>query len=166
MRTLQSAEAVDLAARLLDAAGSPPDESRYVAEVLVRANLAGHDSHGIIRLPQYIDNIRSGGLTPGAPISVVRETRATAVLDGHRGWGPVIARRAMQLAIEKARAAGTGTVVVRGSQHIGRVGEYPTMAAAENLIGQAYVNSYAGGAMVVPFGGLEGRFAPNPLAFA
>jgi len=166
MRTLAAAEAVDLGSRLLDAAGSPPDESRYVAEVLVRANLAGHDSHGIIRLPQYLDNIRAGGLKPGAPITVVRETRATAVLDGHRGWGPVIARRAMELAIEKARAAGTGTVVVRGSQHIGRVGEYPTMAAAENLIGQAFVNSYAGGAMVVPWGGAQGRFAPNPLAFA
>ncbi len=166
MRAMPSAEALDLAARLLNAAGSPPDESGYVAEVLVRANLAGHDSHGIIRLPQYIDNIRSGGLKPGAPITLVRETRATAVLDGNRGWGPVIARRAMTLAMEKARAAGTGTVVVRGSQHIGRVGEYPSLAAAENLIGQAFVNSYAGGATVVPFGGMQGRFAPNPIAFA
>ena len=166
MRILPPAAALQLAARLLDAAGSPPDKSRYVAEVLVRANLAGHDSHGILRLPQYVDAIRAGALQPGAPITVVRETRATAVLDGHRGWGPVTARRAMQLAIEKARAVGTGTVVVRGSQHIGRVGEYPTMAAAENLIGLAFVNSYAGGATVVPWGGLQGRFAPNPIAFA
>jgi uncharacterized oxidoreductase len=166
MRTLPAEEARQLAARLLDAAGSPPDESRYVAEVLVRANLAGHDSHGILRLPQYVDAIRAGALRPGAPITVVRETRATAVLDGHRGWGMIIARRAMQLAMEKARAVGTGTVVVRGSQHIGRVGEYPTLAAAENLIGLAFVNSYAGGASVVPWGGLDGRFAPNPIAFA
>ncbi len=166
MRTLPAEEARQLAARLLDAAGSPPDESRYVAEVLVRANLAGHDSHGILRLPQYVDAIRAGALRPGVPITVVRETRATAVLDGHRGWGMIIARRAMQLAMEKARAVGTGTVVVRGSQHIGRVGEYPTLAAAENLIGLAFVNSYAGGASVVPWGGLDGRFAPNPIAFA
>src|ERR1700687_4187630 len=156
MRVLQTEAALQLAARLLDAAGSPPDESRYVAEVLVRANLAGHDSHGILRVPQYVDNIRAGSVRPGAPITVVRETRATAVLDGNRGWGPVTARRAMQLAIEKARAVGTGTVVVRGSQHVGRVGEYPTMAAAENLIGLAFVNSYAGGASVVPWGGLQG----------
>ena len=166
MRLLPTDEALALAARLLDAAGSPPDESRYVAEVLVRANLAGHDSHGILRLPQYVNAIRAGGLRPGAPMTVVRETRATAVLDGNRGWGPVAARRAMQLAIEKARAVGTGTVVVRGCQHVGRVGEYPTMAAAENLIGLAFVNSYAGGGTVVPWGGLQGRFAPNPIAFA
>jgi hydroxycarboxylate dehydrogenase B len=166
MRVLQPEEAMALGARMLEAAGSPPDESRYVTEVLVRANLAGHDSHGIIRLPQYIDNVRSGGLKPGAPITVVRETRATAVIDGNRGWGPVTARHAMALAIEKARAAGTGTVAVRGSQHIGRVGEYPTMAASQGLMGLAFVNSYAGGASVVPFGGLQGRFAPNPIAFA
>jgi len=166
MRVLPTEEALDLAARLLEAAGSPPDESRYVAEVLVRANLAGHDSHGILRVPQYVDNIRAGSVRPGAAITVVRETRATAVLDGNRGWGPVTARRAMQLAMEKARSVGTGTVVVRGSQHVGRVGEYPSMAAAENLIGLAFVNSYAGGATVVPFGGLQGRFAPNPIAFA
>jgi len=166
MRVLPNEEALDLAARLLEAAGSPPNESRYVAEVLVRANLAGHDSHGILRVPQYVDNIRAGSVRPGAAITVVRETRATAVLDGNRGWGPVTARRAMQLAMEKARSVGTGTVVVRGSQHVGRVGEYPSMAAAENLIGLAFVNSYAGGATVVPFGGLQGGFAPNPIAFA
>jgi len=166
MRVLRSEEALELAARLLDAAGSPPDESRYVAEVLVRANLAGHDSHGILRVPQYVDAIRAGGLRPGAPITVVRETRAAAVLEGNRGWGPVTARRAMLLAMEKARAVGTGTVVVRGCQHVGRVGEYPTMAAAENLIGLAFVNSYAGGGTVVPFGGRQGRLAPNPIAFA
>src|ERR1700681_3558670 len=117
MRVLQTEEALALAARLLDAAGSPPDESRYVAEVLVRANLAGHDSHGIMRLPQYVDAIRAGTLRPGAPITVERETRATAVLNGNRGWGPSVARRAMQLAIEKARAVGIGTVTVRGGQH-------------------------------------------------
>jgi hydroxycarboxylate dehydrogenase B len=166
MRVVQAEEALQLAARLLDAAGSPAEESRYVAGVLVRANLAGHDSHGILRLPQYVEAIRGGALRPGAPITVERETRAAAVLDGHRGWGPIVARRAMQLAIEKAHAVGTGTVAVRGSQHVGRVGEYPTMAAAENMIGIAFVNSYGGGATVVPWGGIEGRFAPNPIAFA
>src|SRR2546421_2592640 len=129
MRVLRTDEALQLAARLLDAAGSPPEESRYVAEVLVRANLAGHDSHGILRLPQYVDAIRAGGLRPGAPITVVRETRATAVLDGNRGWGPVTARPAMRLALGKARAVGTGTRGGRGRPPIGRLGGYPTMAA-------------------------------------
>src|SRR5260370_32326515 len=98
MRVLQADEALALAARILDAAGSPPQESRDVAEVLVRANLAGHDSHGILRLPQYVEAIQAGTLRPGAPITVERETRATAVLEGNHGWGPVVARRAMELA--------------------------------------------------------------------
>jgi uncharacterized oxidoreductase len=166
LRSLPAEQALQLAATILDAAGSPPEESRYVAEVLVRANLAGHDSHGILRLPQYVEAIRAGALRPGAPVTVERETRATAVLEGNHGWGPIVARRAMQLAIEKARAVGTGTVAVRGSQHIGRVGEYPTLAAAENMIGLAFVNSYGGGASVAPWGGTQARFAPNPIAFA
>lgn len=166
MRVLRSEEALQLAADILDAADSPPEESRYVAEVLVRANLAGHDSHGIVRLPQYVDAIRARTLRPGAPITVERETRATAILNGNRGWGPSVARRAMQLAIEKARAVGTGSVAVRGGQHVGRVGEYPTMAAAEGLIGMAFVNSFGYGGAVVPFGGVEARLAPNPIAFA
>jgi uncharacterized oxidoreductase len=167
MRTLSVEQAIDLSVRILDAAGSPHDESRYVAEVLARANLAGHDSHGILRLPQYVDAIRAGKLHPGAPITLVRETRATAVLDGNLGWGPVIARHAMQLAIEKARAVGTGTVAVRGCQHVGRVGEYPTLAAAENMIGLAFVNAFGSWAVsVVPWGGREARFGPNPIAFA
>src|SRR5712692_3357925 len=145
MKTLPAEAALRLSASILDAAGSPPEESRYVAEVLVRSNLAGHDSHGILRLPQYVEAIQAGTLRPGAPITVERETRATAVLEGNHGWGPVVARRAMELAIEKARAVGTGTVAVRGSQHIGRVGEYPSNAAAENMIGMAFVNSYGGG---------------------
>jgi LDH2 family malate/lactate/ureidoglycolate dehydrogenase len=166
VRTLPAEAARQLSASILEAAGSPPQESRDVAEVLVRSNLAGHDSHGILRLPQYVEAIQAGTLRPGAPITVERETRATAVLEGNHGWGPVVARRAMELAIEKARAVGTGTVAVRGSQHIGRVGEYPSIAAAENMIGLAFVNSYGGGAMVVPWGGREARLAPNPISFA
>jgi uncharacterized oxidoreductase len=154
------------AVRILDAAGSPQDESAVVAETLVRANLAGHDSHGVLRLPQYVTAIREGKLKPGAPLRVVREARAMAVVDGQGGWGPVAARKAMALAMIRARDCSMGTVVARGVQHIGRVGEYVAQAAAENMIGLAFVNSYGGGAAVAPWGGIDGRFAPNPIAFA
>jgi|SRR5688500_714421 LDH2 family malate/lactate/ureidoglycolate dehydrogenase len=72
----------------------------------------------------------------------------------------------MRLAMSKARNCSVGTVVVRGSQHVGRVGEYPAMAASEGMIGLAFVNSHGGGTTVVPWGGIDGRFAPNPMAFA
>src|SRR5688572_4843745 len=131
MRVMSPAELQDLSTRIFDAAGSPHDESAWVAEVLVRSSLFGHDSHGIQRIPQYIKDIGDGSLKPDAPFEIVRETRAMAIVDGHRGWGHVIARKAMELAMQKAREVAIGTVSIRGSNHIGRVGEYPALAAAQ-----------------------------------
>jgi uncharacterized oxidoreductase len=152
---------------LLDAAGSPHEESEIVSDILVKSSLVGHDSHGVLRFPSYVRQIKSGQLKPGAPFELVRETRAMAIVDGHQGWGPVIARRAMEIAMEKARECSVGTVVVRGSQHIGRVGEYPAMAAGQQMVGLAVVNSHGvGEEKVAPWGGLDRRFTPNPIAFA
>ena len=166
MKYLSAAQLQEIGTRILDAAGSPHAESETVCEVLVRANLLGHDSHGVMRIPQYVGEIRSGAIRPGTPIEIERETAASAVIQAHQGWGPVIARQAMRLAIEKARQVAIGTVVVRGSQHVGRVGEYPTMAAAEQMIGMAVVNSYGTTGSVAPWGGAERRLSPNPMAFA
>ena len=166
MKYLTAAQLQDIGTRILDAAGSPPAESETVCEVLVRANLFGHDSHGVMRIPQYVGQIRSGEIRPGTPIEIERETPASAVIQAQQGWGMVIARQAMKLAIEKARQVAIGTVVVRGSQHVGRVGEYPTMAAEERMIGMAVVNSYGTTGSVAPYGGAERRLSPNPIAFA
>ncbi len=166
MKYLTAAQLQEIGARILDAAGSPSAESETVCEILVRANLFGHDSHGVMRIPQYVGEIRSGAIRPGAPVEIERETVASAVLQAHQGWGMVIARQAMQLAIEKARQVAIGTVVVRGSQHVGRVGEYPTMAAEEGMIGMAVVNSYGTSGSVAPWGGAERRLSPNPISFA
>lgn len=156
----------EIGVRILDAAGSPHAESETVCEILVRANLLGHDSHGIMRVPQYVGEIRSGEIRPGTPIEIERETAAAAVIQAEQGWGHVIARKAMQLAIDKARQTAVGTVVVRGSQHVGRVGEYPTMAAEAEMVGMAFVNSYGRTGSVAPWGGAERRLSPNPIAFA
>ena len=164
MKYLTADQLQDICTRILDAAGSPHAESETVCEVLVRANLFGHDSHGVMRIPQYVGQIRSGAIRPGTPIEIERETPASAVIQAHQGWGMVIARQAMHLAIEKARQVAVGTVVVRGSQHVGRVGEYPTMAAEERMIGMAVVNSYGTTGSVAPFGGAERRLSPNPIA--
>src|SRR3954469_21023907 len=99
-----------LAERTIAALGSPPDEATVVAEALARANLAGHDSHGIIRIEQYAKLVQAGDLVPGAPTTVGRETACVAPLDGGWNFGPVVGRRAVELAIRKAAEYGTGTV--------------------------------------------------------
>jgi uncharacterized oxidoreductase len=167
MRYLSAAELQRVGVALFNAAGSPHDESEWVSEVLVRSSLMGHDSHGIMRFPFYVGRIRKGELKPGARFEIERETRAAAVVNGNQGWGPVIARRAMRMAMDKARECSVGTVVVRGCQHVGRVGEYPTLAASEGMIGLACVNSRGiGEESVAPWGGIDRRFTPNPIAFA
>ncbi|GAG07325.1 unnamed protein product, partial [marine sediment metagenome] len=103
MRYMPAAELRRIGTLLLDAAGSPHEESEIVSDVVVRASLVGHDSHGIWRFPSYVERIKSGQLKPGAPFEVERETRAMAVVNGHQGWGPVIAYKSMQMAIAKAR---------------------------------------------------------------
>ena len=167
MRKVTASELQEIGTRLFDAAGSPHEESQLVSNILVRSNLMGHDSHGVIRIVQYLGDIQSKKLFPGAPFEVIHETVSTAVVDGNAGWGQVAAYKAMLLAIEKARQTAVGTVVIRNSQHVGRLGEYPSMAASQQMIGSAFVNSYGGGRdCVVPWGGVDPRLAPNPMAWA
>lgn len=150
----------------VSALGSPPDEAAVVADAIARANVAGHDSHGIIRLEQYAAMVRSGDLIPGGPTTVVREAPCTALLDGGWNFGQVVARRAVDLAMRKAREYGTGTVSVRNSNHLGRLGEYTLLAARDGMICFGTVNNHGRGNLVAPFGGRDGRLATNPLSFA
>jgi len=152
----------DIAAAL----GSPADEAEIIGESLVRANLAGHDSHGIIRLEQYAKMVQSGEIVPGAPLEVVRETACTAVVDGGWNFGQVVARRALDLGIAKAKQYGTGTISVRCSNHLGRLGEYTLLAAEAGMVCFATVNNHGRGNLVAPFGGSDGRLSTNPLSFA
>jgi uncharacterized oxidoreductase len=156
----------DLTVKAVAALGSPPDEAAVVAEALARANLAGHDSHGIIRIEQYAKMVQSGDITPGASTTVVRETPCVALLDGGWNFGPVVARRALETAMRKAREYGTGTVSVRNSNHLGRLGEYTLMAAEAGMTCIATVNNHGRGNLVAPFGGSQGRLATNPISFA
>ncbi len=154
------------AAALVRALGSPEDEAQTVGESLAAANLAGHDSHGIIRLEQYAQMVAAGDLVPGAPTTVVRETACTALLDGGWNFGQVVARRAVELAIRKAREYGTGTVSVRSCNHLGRLGEYSLMAAEAGMVGLGTVNNHGRGNLVAPFGGSDGRLSTDPITFA
>ena len=157
----------ELGIAILNALGSPHERSAWVVETLLRANLAGHDSHGFMRLLQYAEFARAGYIDMSADVATLREMGSTALLDAQRTWGQVAAKVAMERAIEIAARQGISMVALVNSPHIGRLGEYVVMAAQRDMIGSAYVNSQTGGnGNVVPWGGIEGRFTPTPLAFA
>lgn len=148
------------------ALGCRPDDAQVVTEHLVQSNLFGHDSHGVLRMYEYVRAVNEGRVDPSAKPKVVREHACTAVVDAQNGFGQVGAVLATQMAIDKAREHGLASVSLRRASHIGRAGEYTIAMARAGLIGTAYVNSGRMGIQVVPFGGIEGRLGTNPLAFA
>ena len=151
-------------ARLFEAAGAPAEDAREVAAHLVDANLAGHDSHGVLRAPQYLGQIADGLIAPGARSGLERETETTALLRGRWNFGQVVAREAMDLAISKARAAGLGAAVCHEVSHTGRMGAYGEQAARAGLLAIAVVQGR--GRIVAPFGGAAGRLSTNPIVVA
>lgn len=166
MPVLAFEQLLELATALFRAAGASAADAATVGHHLVEANLSGHDSHGVMRLPQYLKAIHSGELQVTEGGTVLSETASTAVVDGGRGFGQTVGKLAMRLAIRKAQSNGLAAVTARNSYHTGRIASYPLMAAAEGLIGIVMVNAGGGGQSVVPFGGLERRLATNPISIA
>lgn len=161
------ADALERAAQsIIEAVGASAEEARVVAAHVVDANLAGHDSHGVQQLPDYVDRVRRGHIVPGAPIEVLRESETTAVVDGNWGFGFVVSEHAMRLAIDKARRYRVAAVTVRRQGHVGRVAWYPLMAAREGFIAMMTADSGRSPKAVAPFGGREARLGTNPVCFA
>jgi hydroxycarboxylate dehydrogenase B len=148
---------------LFEASAVPPDEAEVVARSLVDANLCGHDSHGVIRVVQYLRAIGDGLLKPGAPFRVVRETPVVLVADGGWGLGQVQAHRLLQRLLPRARQAGLAAGTLRDCGHIGRLGEYAEAAAAHGAAFLATVNNHGYARPVAPPGGREARISTNPL---
>jgi len=145
-------------------AGVPKEDAKVCAEVLIAADKRGLDTHGIQRLKLiYIDRIRIGQLNPITNFEIVRETPTTAVVDGHNGMGHVIAKRCMQMAIDKAKKNGLGMVVARNATHFGIAGFYTTMAAEQGCCGMAGCNARPS---VAPTNCVEPLLGTNPLVFA
>jgi hydroxycarboxylate dehydrogenase B len=151
------------AGALFEAGGVPPDEAAVVARSLVDANLCGHDSHGLIRIPQYLRAIADGWLKPGLPLKIVNETPALLVGDGQWGLGQVQAHRLLKMLVPKARQVGVAAGALRQCGHIGRLGEYAEVAAQEQQALFATVNGHGFGQNVAPPGGVAGRIGTNPL---
>ncbi|HEY7602328.1 MAG TPA: Ldh family oxidoreductase [Methylomirabilota bacterium] len=154
-----------LATRIFAALGVPDGDAAWVARLLVRANLRGHDSHGVIRVPQYAGSIRKGDTNPRPAMQVLHETPTTAIVDGDLGLGQVVARRATEVALEKARRQGLAAVGVRRSNHIGRLADYVELAAEQGYVGLIWANAPTAPS-VVPHGGTSRRLSTNPLAVA
>ena len=123
-----------ISADIFSAAGMREDEARIVAKELVEANCAGHDSHGVIRVAQYLDQIAAGDIAPDAEVEIVRETPIIAVLDAHWGFGQVAMSRGVELGLAKAKASGMATIAVHRANHVGRLGSYVEHIARENVV--------------------------------
>ncbi len=141
--------------------GIPKDEAKICSKILITSDKRGIDSHGIGRFkPIYIDRIWAGQINPKTEFEVVRETPATAVVDGHNGMGQVIAHKSMQMAIDKAKKYGMGMVAVRNSNHYGIAGYYPLMAIENDMIGITGTNARPS---IAPTFGIENMLGTNPL---
>ena len=144
----------------------PSAEAEIVTRSMVDANRVGHDSHGVIHLPKYVRELEAGLIQPGAPTETLRESASIAVLDGNWGFGPVIATRAVELAIQKAKQTDISSIAVSRCNEAGRLGGYACLAADAEMIGLLMANDHGGGTCVAPHGGVEGRLSTNPMACA
>jgi hydroxycarboxylate dehydrogenase B len=161
---LHAAELRDLAAGLLRAAGAPTDAAATTADLLVRADLAGHGSHGVRLVGGYCDRCRSGRIDPTSRPTAERDDGSTVVLDARRGLGPVAGMAAVELAVDRARAHGVAVVTMRRSGDLGRLADYVERAAAQGMIAVLAANDSGANQVVAPHGSAEPRLATNPLA--
>ncbi|HEX9843330.1 MAG TPA: Ldh family oxidoreductase [bacterium] len=151
---------------ILIGAGSPEPEAALVAERLLKSNLTGHDSHGIIRLPRYMDWVRQGIIKLGQKVDFLRDNGSTALITGHRGFGQVVASEAMKVAVQRAREYMVAAVGVTDLTHIGRLADYAVMAGSAGMIGMVFTSTGGFSKLVAPFGGAERRMSTNPMAVA
>ena len=144
------------------AAGSAAEEAERVADHLVAANLAGHDSHGIGMVGPYVRSLLADELQLNQRIAVITDTDTLLVVDGNRGMGQTIAYQTMELAIERARQHGVVIIGLRNSHHLGRVGHWAEQAIAAGLASIHFTNVVSR-PLVAPHGGAQGRFGTNPF---
>lgn len=161
MVTIKVANLIDFVADIFEHADSSPEEARRIASYLITANLTGHDSHGVIRVPVYIRWKSMGSIVPNQTPEVVVDTPSLVVVDGKFGYGQTVTPQAVKLGIDKCKKAGLAALALRNSGHLGRVGDWAEMAAAEGLVSIHFVTA-AGSLLVAPFGGVEKRFSTAP----
>jgi uncharacterized oxidoreductase len=165
MRTVPAARLVELTASIMRGGGCGAGEAGTVARRLVESNLAGHDSHGVLRVPKYLEWVRAGWLKPNQSPTLAFESDTIAIVDGNRGFGQVIGEYATRLGIDKAKATGIAMVGLRNCGHLGRLGDWAEMAAEAGQVSLHFLNT-SGAQRVAPYGGSDRRLSTNPLAIA
>jgi uncharacterized oxidoreductase len=163
MPRLDHQQLSEFSERLLISGGMPPDDAKLVAKLLVKADLRGYSGHGVTRIPQYLTFIENKTINLDQKPKVVREGKITAVIDGNHYIGQVVARMAMELAIEKAKEHGAGIVTIRHASHTGRLADYLEMATNVGLIAMGTVS--VGSGTTTLYGGMERITGTNPMAF-
>jgi uncharacterized oxidoreductase len=161
MITLPVPRLIDFVTEIFAHAGSSAEEARRIATYLTTANLTGHDSHGVIRVPVYIRWRKAGNIIPNQTVEIPVDTPSLAVVDGRFGYGQTVGPVAVRIGIEKCKAQGLAAVALRNAGHIGRIGDWAEMAAEAGLVSIHFVNA-AGSVLVAPYGGVERRLSTAP----
>jgi LDH2 family malate/lactate/ureidoglycolate dehydrogenase len=146
------------------AAGIPETDAQKAAELMAASDISGADGHGVFRLPQYIRRIKAGGLNVRPEITVIRHTKATALVDGDNGLGSLVVARAVEEAIALARDNGVGWVGTRNGNHAGAAAVYAAMPLAHDMIGLYFAVGNAN--HLPPWGGIDMLLSTNPIAVA
>lgn len=166
MPLIEAPRLVHFVGQIFQAAGAPAETAHLVAESLVGSDLAGHDSHGVVRVRQYLDSIAAGDVDPAALPVIAHEMGAVTMVDAHQGFGQVAARFAMETSITRARQYGLAATGLINCAHVGRLGEWVELAAEQAMIGLAFCNGSRPGGIVAPYGSATRLLGTNPLAAA
>ncbi len=163
-KTLSREQWQDLAGRILVSWGTPEDIAACVARSLVDADMAGMGSHGVLRIASYYSFLQAGWLKPAGRPAVAKEGPAVATVDGGWGFGQPAMYAALEIGIAKSRAEGVAAVGLQHCGHIGRLGEYAEVAAAEGAVAIVMASGGNTGGLVAPYGGAERVLSTNPIA--
>ena len=154
----------DISLETFDRAGVEPEQAQLVTRLLIKANLSGHDSHGVVRIPSYISGIRSKQIRPNAPLQIGNQTATSAQVDGHHCFGQVVLTRAAELARQKSLQAPLSLITATNYSHCGQLGAYAEQISSADQIGIVIIGRSAGA--VVPYGGRTGRLYQSTLAIS
>lgn len=161
MRVIDAAGLKDVMISVLGCAGLPPEDQEVVAESLIQADLRGVSSHGLLRLPLYLERLHQGVVNARPNIVIEKEKRASALLDGDHALGQVSGHFAMELAIKKAQECGIAAISVKNGHHFGAGAYFVEMASRQNMIGIAMTNTPP---LMAPWGGKKAMIGNNPFA--
>lgn len=147
---------------IFEAVGCDKAESERCAKYLLSANITGHDSHGIIRVPRYVASLKAGTVLKAQELTVLSEGPSFAMVSGNFGLGQTVAPLAVQLGIKKAKETGIALIGLREAGHVSRIGDWGEMASEHGLVSIHFVN-VGRAELVAPFGGTSKRFSTNPF---